>query len=423
MHILQVASGDFFSTYGGGQVYVKNIVNEFIRQESVNVTVLSFVSEDDIHKRDYKSTCIYETGELIDKELFALLNQIKPDIIHAHSHKAQICRIGKSLNIPVVVTAHHGGIVCPAGTLMNCKDEICDIPVSHRNCLRCVLRNTRTGLLWHPLMKLLPESFYIKIGKLLGCLPFIYFVTPIGKAALSIKNKQEEWQTIINDCSTMIAPSEAIKDAMIRNGLPNNKVTLLPHGIPLPEVDFPFPSTSEGICFFYVGRICYVKGIHIMLEAFHQLTDEKAQLHLIGSSATKAERKYEKALQEKYKNDRRIIWHGKIPPEQIYNHIKEYHISISPSIYLEVFGLNIAESLSMGKPVIATRCGGADMQIEDRINGWLIPANDSSILKKKMEGILLLKESALQAMSCHCHAQSIEKHCESLVLIYNKQFH
>lgn len=26
MKLLQIASGDFFSTYGGGQVYVKNLV-------------------------------------------------------------------------------------------------------------------------------------------------------------------------------------------------------------------------------------------------------------------------------------------------------------------------------------------------------------------------------------------------------------
>ena len=42
MKILQIASGDFFSTYGGGQIYVKNIVDEWIRRQQ-NVTVISFV--------------------------------------------------------------------------------------------------------------------------------------------------------------------------------------------------------------------------------------------------------------------------------------------------------------------------------------------------------------------------------------------
>lgn len=396
---------------------MKDLVDEITRQESAKVSVLSYTEAINILKKNYNDCTIYETGEISDSGLSELLKQIKPDIIHAHSHKAQTCRVGKSLNIPVVVTAHHGGIVCPAGALMNCEDEICHVPVSHRNCLKCVLRNTRTGLWWYPLMKLLPKSLLLKIGELLNRLPLIYFVTPIGKAALSIMNKQEEWQTIVNDCSMMIAPSDAIKDAMVRNGFPNDKVTVLPHGIPLPKEVSPFPSIENGIRFFYVGRICYVKGIHVMLEALHQLTDKKTQLHLIGGSANKAECKYEKVLQEKYREDSRIIWHGKIPPKQIYDIIKDYHVSISPAICLEVFGLNIAEALAMGKPVIATQCGGAEMQVDDGVNGWLVTANDVAAMTAKMEQITSSPDM-LATMSLHCHAVSIEEHCKQLIDIY-----
>lgn len=269
-------------------------------------------------------------------------------------------------------------------------------------------------------MKLLPKSLLLKIGELLNRLPLIYFVTPIGKAALSIMNKQEEWQTIVNDCSMMIAPSDAIKDAMVRNGFPNDKVTVLPHGIPLPKEVSPFPSIENGIRFFYVGRICYVKGIHVMLEALHQLTDKKTQLHLIGGSANKAECKYEKVLQEKYREDSRIIWHGKIPPKQIYDIIKDYHVSISPAICLEVFGLNIAEALAMGKPVIATQCGGAEMQVDDGVNGWLVTANDVAAMTAKMEQITSSPDM-LATMSLHCHAVSIEEHCKQLIYIYDSK--
>ena len=423
MHILQVASGSFFSTYGGGQVYVKNLVNEMMREGSTKVSVLSFIETETIQERDDHGCAIYETRELSDQELSALLKQMAPDIIHAHSHKAQLSRVGKSLNIPVIVTAHHGGIVCPAGALMNSKDEICHIPVSHHNCLRCVLRNTKTGQWWYPLMRHVPTPLYIYMGKVFGRLPFIYFVTPISEAALHIKKKQEEWKTIVNDSSLIIAPSEAIKNAMIRNGLPTDKAVVLPHGIPLPNEVPPFPTIEDGIRFFYVGRICYVKGIHILLESFHQLKDTKVQLHLIGGSGNKAERRYEKKLQEKYKNDHRIIWHGKIPPDMIYQNIKDYHISVAPSICLEIYGLNIAESLSMGKPVLATKSGGAEMQIIDGTNGWLVPPNDAKAITKKMEEAIGLGYNRLLSISNNCRAISIEHHYNALANIYNKQLY
>ena len=54
MKILQVASGNFFSTYGGGQVYVKNIVDEMIRQRC-SLIIFSFLDDSNgIEKRNYR---------------------------------------------------------------------------------------------------------------------------------------------------------------------------------------------------------------------------------------------------------------------------------------------------------------------------------------------------------------------------------
>ena len=235
IQILQIASGDFFSTYGGGQVYVKNIVDEMIRQ-GYSVQVISFVNKDcAVETRDYKGTMLYEVGSNGIDRLESLIVQIRPDVIHAHSHKAQVVEIGKKQHIPVIVTAHHGGIVCPAGTLLDCKDEICHIAVSHEHCLACCLRNIRSGKYWYPFMRLLPQNVYRSLGRGLSKLPFIPFVTPIGQAALSIERKQAEWHAIASDCTRMIAPCQAISRAMQRNGLSKEKITILPHGIPLPK--------------------------------------------------------------------------------------------------------------------------------------------------------------------------------------------
>lgn len=44
MRILQIGADDFFSTYGGDQVYVKNLVDALIDAEA-ELAVISFVSE------------------------------------------------------------------------------------------------------------------------------------------------------------------------------------------------------------------------------------------------------------------------------------------------------------------------------------------------------------------------------------------
>lgn len=418
MHILQIASGDFFSTYGGGQVYVKNIVDEMIRLQ-YSLQVVSFVNRDSsIEKKGYKTIDLYEVGNRGLEELQELIECIHPDIIHAHSHKAQVVAIGQALNIPVIVTAHHGGIVCPAGALLDCNDRICNTTVSHEHCLACCLRNIRTGKYWYPFMRLLPQGIYKRLGITLEKLPFIPFITPIGQTALGIERKQREWKVIIEGCSRMIAPCDAIAEAMLRNGLDREKVTILPHGIPLPsEVPNFSPIVRGKIKFFYVGRICYVKGLHVLLKAFSLIDNPYIELHLIGGAGNKSERRYEKKLKREYASDSRIVWHGKVATEQVFDMINSFHIAVHPTICLEIFGLNIAEALAMGKPVLATRCGGAEMQIEDEVNGWLVEPDNVSALTQKIQEILnsfITYDSSLSTQ----RVISIQTHCESLIKLY-----
>lgn len=423
MLILQIASGNFFSTYGGGQVYVKNIVDEMILQQC-SLQVISFVSKEEaIEKKQYKSIDLYEVGREGVKDLQQLIRQIGPDIIHAHSHKAEIVNIGKALHIPVIVTAHHGGIVCPAGTLLDCQDRICTQPVSHQHCLACCLRNIRSGKYWYPLMRLFPQKKYQQLGRGLSKLPFLPFITPIGQTALSIERKRMEWKTIAEGCTRMIAPCYAISEAMQRNGLDKDKITILPHGIPLPASVPSFPPVINGkIKFFYVGRICYVKGLHILLQAFSSVNNPHIELHLIGGTGNKTERRYEHQLKKQYSSDPRIIWHGKVSPDQVFNTIRDFHILIHPAIYLEVFGLNIAESLAMGKPVLATRCGGAEMQIEEGINGWLVEPNDVEELTKKIQEITV-RFNQYKPENSTRKVISIQEHCKSLIRLYEKVTH
>lgn len=414
MQILHIASGDFFSTYGGGQVYVKNVVDKMI-DNGADVCVVSRVSSGEkVICKNYKGIKLFEITS--PDMLGEAIKLVKPDVIHAHSMKAEACKIGRALDVPVVVTSHHGGILCPAGTRLNCKDEICHASVNHKECLPCILRNIPGGRrLWYPLMRHLPESTYKKLGKFLTGKHFIPFVTPIGIAAKQISDKQSEWFDICRDCTLMVAPCHEIADAMVLNGLHEDKIRVIPHGIPLPKERPTYPSIIDGkVKFYYVGRICYVKGIHVMLEAFHSVDNPAIELHLIGGAGNKQERRYMDGLQKKYVKDKRIIWHGKVAPEDVFEVTRNYHVSSAPSTFLEAFGLNIAEALALGKPVLATRCGGGEMQIKDGVNGWLVPPNNPHALASKIKYIVD-NQNLMPEMSLNCHAIALSHHIVTLL--------
>lgn len=418
MRILHIASGDFFSTYGGGQVYVKNVVDTMINM-GMDIAVISITNREGITKKTYNGIPLIEISSKNDLE--AAIQTIRPSVIHAHSLKDNACKIGKKLCIPVVVTSHHGGILCPAGTRLNFKDEICNVCVNHKDCLPCVLRNTRGGLRWwYPLTQHIPEKHYISFGEWLKDKCFFPFITPIGSAALHIKDKKEQFKEIAQDCTLMIAPCQEIADAMIQNGLDKKKIKVILHGIPLPPTRPEYPNIiNSKIKFYYVGRICYVKGIHTLLKAFSMVKNPMIELHLIGGTGNKHEKRYMEMLKKRFAPDSRIMWHGKIAPESVFEATKNFHVALSPAIYLEVYGLNIAEALALGNPVLATRSGGAEMQIRDGENGWLVPTNDAETLADKIKYISDHPE-ILPEMSDNCHAISIERHCSLLYDTYRE---
>lgn len=100
--------------------------------------------------------------------------------------------------------------------------------------------------------------------------------------------------------------------------------------------------------------------------------------------------------------------------------MKNLHVLVLPSICLEIFGLNISEALAMGKSVLATRCGGAEMQIENGVNGWLVEPNDAKALKAKMEDIIndvsIIPSMEMSGKS----VMFIEEHCKILVNLYKE---
>lgn len=419
MRILQIAAGDFFSTYGGGQVYVKNIVDEMIAK-GYDVTIISTTSVQAPEEKSYKGHQLYEIPASISEwELSLLVNTLSPDVIHAHSLKDMICRIGRKLGIPVVVTAHHGGIVCPAGAMMDCKDRICEAKINHKECLPCVLRQLPGGYrLWYPVMKHLSASRYIRLGDWLSKKPFMLLITPLGCSAKYIENKRKQWLDIAEYSTKIIAPCRKMAETLINNCADRNKITAIPHGIPLPTNRPPYPEIKDGkIKFYYVGRICYVKGIHVLLEAFRELDSPDIELHLIGGTGNKHERRYMERLQKEYTSDQRIIWHGRVAPEQVFDMTCHYHVSVSTPIYLEAYGLNIAEALALGKPVLTTRSGGGEQQIEEGKNGWVVSPNDVNALATKMREIIDNPE-ILPSMSPKCHAISIAEHVEALREVY-----
>lgn len=359
----------------------------------------------------------FHEEDFIISSLTILFNHIHPSIIHSNMIEGYDIIAAKKLNIPIVLTIHIGGFICPRGGgngFLMYNDSICNQKIG-KECMKCGCMDLPFPHLSYFLLKATPkESINYIANKIKN--RNIFYITPLLSKYTNIQNRKEYIQLL--NYAHIIAANERLIHLLKINSVPSSNIHLIPHGVK-ERRRLPLPDYDGKIKFFYLGRIQYSKGLHILMKAFKGIDINKYELHIIGD-AEKAGHgfKYRKEIKRLSKK-LNITFHGRIPNTEIEEIIKKCHVMIHPAIFLEVYGISISESLSMGRPVLATRCGGAEMQIKDNYNGWLVDPNSVSKMKNKVQYII---QHFHEVKTCAEHSKlpySIEKYCTNLLSLYN----
>ena len=345
---------------------------------------------------------------------------IAPNVIHSNMIEGYDVKAARQLGIPIVLTIHIGGIICPRGGgdgFLNYKDDICHEPVS-RKCLRCCCRNLPLPRLSYALLHLMPWS-WLKVAycKLKTKRP-IFYISATLASVNSIDMRKELLSTF--KYATLIAANYKLVELLRLNGLRNN-VKLIPHGVEDRQYYSLVIKKDEPIKFFFLSRMQYSKGLHVILKALKSIDKDKYELHVLGDQkdADLKCRLYIKRMKRIAKG-MNVIFHGYVDNEGIGSIIKDCHVMIHSTICLEVYGIAIAESLSMGRPVLASRCGGAEMQITDGVNGWTVRPNDAKELHDKICYLIDNPQKIVEA-SKYCHLpHPIGKYIEQLETLYGE---
>lgn len=146
---------------------------------------------------------------------------------------------------------------------------------------------------------------------------------------------------------------------------PPDKIDVVPNGVYIPP--YPFHSYDERLAFrrrfaaddeyiaFYVGRIVYEKGLHVLLDAWPQvLANVKARLVIAGSGP------YLEALKIQARTlgiQRHVIFPGFIADEDRDRLYRVADVTTFPSLY-EPFGIVALEGFATECPVVVSQTGG-----------------------------------------------------------------
>lgn len=341
---------------------------------------------------------------------------LHPDVIHSQMIEGYDVCAAKKIGIPIVVTIHIGGFICPRGGgngFLKYNDNICDKPVNS-DCYKCMLSDIPVPHIANVLYRSLKLSglnrFFAERRS-----PILY-LSPVSAIDIRIKERK----TVIEHFkyAHIIAANNRLVELLSLNGL-KDRVHLIPHGVRERKA-LPLPDVGNGLVKFYIlGRIQHSKGIHNVIKAFDGICNSRYELHIIGDAEpARREQRYFRQIQ-KLAAGKNVIFHGRLPNEDIERIIGDCHVMIHPAIFLEVYGIAIAESLSIGRPVIATRCGGAEMQVKDGRNGWLVKPNDVESIRRSITTILENPDT-IKERAANCHLpHPLPEYADELIRLYN----
>ncbi len=134
---------------------------------------------------------------------------------------------------------------------------------------------------------------------------------------------------------------------------------------------------SERKDFVFSGRLENVKNIDIIISRYNMLPSnikESNKLHIIGSGSRENS---PKILVNELHLDENVVFHGLIKNEMAIDIMSHSLIMLMASSF-EGFPMAIAESLTVGTPVVTTNVGDIQSVIKDGFNGYLLSKDFTS---------------------------------------------
>ena len=149
----------------------------------------------------------------------------------------------------------------------------------------------------------------------------------------------------------------------------------------------PEPATKIGSPYFmYAGMLIYLKGIHDLIRAMHEVLQKHPQIKLVIAGKGAEEQKL-RSLAHELGITEHVMFAGHLDQSMLATYMKNCLALILPSL-TEGLPRVVIEAQLLGKPVIASRVGGIPEIIADGETGFVVEPQDGQTLARAMLKII-----------------------------------
>jgi glycosyltransferase involved in cell wall biosynthesis len=319
-----------------------------------------------------------------EREVNELIERFRPEILHCNNIFPQISpsvyRAANRTGVAVVQALRNYRLLCANGYLFR----------DGHLCTDCVDRPSRYPALLH------------------GCYRDIRAATSVVVGMQLIHGAIGTWKRRVDAYFT---PSAFARELFIRNGIDGDRIAVRTNFV---HPDHG-PSDGGGGYALFIGRISPEKGLRVLLQAWQGMFGV-LPLKIVGTGPD------EESLKREFPNVPNVEWVGSRSSAEVLTLLGDAKCLIMPSEWYETFGRTIAEALSRGTPVIASRLGAIAELVVDGETGFLFEPGNADALVAATKS-LLANEDRYQTMRRAAYESykarfTREKSHEQLMAVY-----
>ncbi len=386
---------DFLPNHqAGAEIYTYLLAREMSKHHEVciffaEISAVNFSYS--VAKRTYDNLqCIEVTRPLTtdllgepfnDKKMEEIFEEIvgdfQPDIIHLQHlfyHSFNYPAIARKKSIPTLFTLHDYWLTCPRwGQRMRRNLQLCHA-VDLTRCAECLYEKpayTRffsLSYFHYVLRRWLTEAHSIE------------------DRVKSLERRQQLARSAMDNVDLFIAPSPFLRSEFIRFfDIPEKKIIFSDYGFDTNSFSKKRRSKHSKIRFAFIGTLSDHKGVHVLVEAFNRIDQNKAELHIYGDATWFPH--YFSSL-EKAADPSLVSFKGPVPNNAVAELLTSIDVLVVPSVWFENSPLTIHEAFMAGVPVITSNLGGMADLVTDGVNGLLFSAGDSQDLAGKIKKLI-----------------------------------
>lgn len=186
-------------------------------------------------------------------------------------------------------------------------------------------------------------------------------------------------QRCLDKATVLITPSHTTKQCLLKRGVRDEKITVIPNGAEIPEV-LPRTRDLPEKYMVYVGALQPWQGVDVLLRALRYLQDLPVSL-VICSSYTEHHAKPYVKFAEKIGVSDKVIWRYQLDKATLNSVLMHALFSVAPltecsrNIEQGCSPLKILESMACGTCVIASQLPAVEEIINSNLDGILCRAD------------------------------------------------